>query len=229
MEYYNVTYIDDFISHELSDQLLNYCDNHFDKLNIRTCHLFGDKDLIYKTTYQNKTTYNYTQDWDTFPDLSTVKQKLEQYINIKFNFCAIMMYANENIIIKKHRDKEIPNDVPICGISLGSTRRLQLTFKNKYTKILMLKHGSLYILHLPTNQYWLHEILPEDEPTGVRFSLTLRCIENAMSINDIKYCQALLKSGKRKGHRCECIAYQGQYCGKHKSSDDGYQLQLLKL
>jgi hypothetical protein len=37
-----------------------------------------------------------------------------------------------------------------------------------------------------------------------------------MHDQDIKYCSALLKSGKRKGQPCGKIVYQGEFCGIHQ-------------
>lgn len=219
-KYINVELIEDFISKELADLLLKQCNLKFNRNNIRSCHLFGDDDLIYKTSYFNKTngkekiTYNETNSWSTFPELLIVKDWLEQYTGDRFNFCAIMMYADESVVIKKHRDKEIPSDSTISGISLGATRRMQITH-HQNSKIIVLNHGSLYRLLPPTNDFCLHEILPETEKRDVRYSLTFRSIPNAMSVNDIKYCPAILKSGKRKGEICGNIAYNGEKCGIH--------------
>lgn len=214
----NVQLNEDYLTLELADQLYVKCDslfrhdNGYD--NIRQCLLFGNKDLIYKTVYQNKTSYAETTPWDMFPELLIVKKQLEDTTNKCFNFCAIMMYANETIIIKKHRDKEIPTGESICGISVGATRRMLLTRLN-YNKELILTHGSLYQLLPPTNDFWLHEILPEMVPTNIRYSLTFRCIPNAMYKKDIVYCPAYIKSGKNKNTICYCIAYNGKYCGRH--------------
>lgn len=214
MEYYNVAFINNFLKIDLANQLLSYCQHHFDKTNYRSSYLYGDEDLIYKTTYQNKTSYSYPMTWDQFDGLSHIKQQLEDFLDVHFHFCAIMVYAHEHVIIKKHRDKEMKNQ-PICGISLGATRRLQLTYKNLYRQVLTLTHGSLYIISALTNDYWCHEILPEEQPTDVRYSLTFRSIPDAMHVKDIKYCQAILKSGPKKGQMCNNIVYHGPYCGQH--------------
>ena len=38
-----------------------------------------------------------------------------------------------------------------------------------------------------------------------------------INVKIAKTCVAILKSGKRKGKECGCIAKYGDYCGKHKS------------
>ena len=250
----NVSLDENYITLELADIIYEKCNTLFrhDKGydNIRQCLLYGNKDLIYKTVYNGITNYASTTPWDMFPELITVKEQLENTVHKQFNFCAIMMYANEHVIIKKHRDKEIPMNESICGISVGATRRMLLTKSNLHTNLhtsklysnnhnnindsnindssningsningskeLVLTHGSLYQLLPPTNDFWLHEILPETYPTGIRFSLTFRHIPNAMYYRDIVYCSAKIKTGKNKGNICNCIAYNGKYCGKHK-------------
>lgn len=222
MQYLNVDQQEQFISKELADILLEGCNSIFERSNIRECRIFGDDGLIYKTTYningKEKITYNNTNSWSLFPELLIVKEWLEKYTSEIFNFCAIMMYADETVVIKKHRDKEIPTGSQICGISLGATRRMQLTYYQNI-KIMTLNHGSLYRLLSPTNDYWVHEILPEIEKRDVRYSLTFRNIPNAMHETEIKYCTAVLKSGKRKGESCGNIVYkEGEFCGIHNKT-----------
>jgi len=220
-QFINVALTENFLSTEIADQLLNQCQVMFEKTNLRSCHLFGHQDLIYKTSYYNKKTnkekitFYKTNSWETFPELLIVKEYLEKLTGFQFNFCAVMMYSNENVVIKKHRDKEIPSGSTICGISIGATRRMQITFQS-FSQIITLIHGSLYRLLPPTNDYCFHEILPETEKCDVRYSFTFRSIPDAMHDQDIKYCSALLKSGKRKGQPCGKIVYQGEFCGIHQ-------------
>lgn len=216
----NILLDDDYLDRELADRLLLQCKKIFGNNQVgnqvRSRKLFGDEGLVYNVTYQNKTSYTKTTPWHVFPDLLIVKEQLEKTTNIVYNFCAIMMYANENVVIKAHRDKEIPINAQISGISLGSTRRMKLTkIKGSETKELILLHGSLYQLLPPTNDFWLHEILPETHYTDVRFSLTFRNVPKPMKEKDIIYCNAILKSGTRKGQICHCIANKGTLCGRH--------------
>jgi hypothetical protein len=218
-KYINVELINNFIDNELANILLEKCNCLFTAKDYRTCHVFGDDDLIYKTTYytnqKSRTTYTETNAWIILPELLIVKEQLEKYTGDIYNFCAIMIYADETVVIKKHRDKEIPSGSTICGISLGATRRMQITHYQD-NKIMELNHASMYRLLAPTNDFCLHEILPETKRCGIRYSLTFRSIPNAMSKNDIKYCSASLKSGKRKGEACGKIVYnESDYCGIH--------------
>lgn len=218
-KFINVELINNFISDELANLLLDQCNSLFERTNYRACHLFGDDDLIYKTTYfakdKSRTIYDTPNAWGTFSELLVVKEQLENYTGDVYNFCAIMTYADETVVIKKHRDKEIPSDSTICGISLGATRRMQISYYQD-SKIITLNHGGLYLLKPPTNDKCLHEILPETAKCDIRYSLTFRSIPNAMHKNDIKHCSAILKSGKRKGEFCNKIVYNdNNYCGVH--------------
>lgn len=200
----NVTLDEHFIDNKLAELLLNTCHTLFNHCTRRTTLILGDDGLVYDKTPALK--------W--LPEVLKVKEKLEKLTGQHYNFCAIMCYPNGQAVIKKHRDKEIPSGSEICGLSLGCTRRLKLTpIHGGQPVIFNLPHGSLYSLLPPTNDYWLHEILPE-EINHVRYSLTFRNIPNPLTIQDLIYCPAILKSGKRKGEPCgACVI--GSYCGKH--------------
>lgn len=79
----NVALTENFLSTEVANQLLNQCHIMFEKTNLRSCHLFGHQDLIYKTSYYNKKTnkekitFYKTNSWETFPELLIVKEYLE--------------------------------------------------------------------------------------------------------------------------------------------------------
>jgi hypothetical protein len=221
MQNLNISFDQHFIDINLANKLLNQCHYFFKNDDtFRSSMLFGDAGLIYTVTYKNKLSKYTSTSWDVFPDLLIVKNKIEEITKEHYNFCAIMRYANGNVVIKKHRDKEIPKESQICGLSLGATRQFQLTsIKNvNQTYKLTLNHGSLYCLLPPTNNYWLHEILPDPDCTDVRYSLTFRNINNALTVNDIKYCQAFIKTGPRRGQYCHCNINNltDIYCGKHK-------------
>lgn len=211
---FDVTFDEKFIEDELSDTLLEKCNLIFGQRDRRTTIILGVKDTLYSETY----TRTPVIDWELFPDLLIVKQKLEDLTKIKYNFCAIMCYPNGQSVIKMHRDKEIPTGSQICGISLGCSRRFKLTpIKSRINPVILnLTHGSLYCLLPPTNDHWLHEILPE-ENCGVRYSLTFRNIPNPLKVSDLKYCPAILKSGPNKGLPCNaCIQnLVNDYCGRH--------------
>lgn len=203
---------------------------------------FGEEGMVYTVNIKGNTIHREVQNWDNFQELITIKRKLELVSGLTFNCCAIMRYENEKIIIKKHKDKEM-NGNPIYGISVGSTRRLQLSpptsiktnpIITKVSRaellspvILELNHGSLYTLHPPTNSYWTHEILPEIEHTTTRFSLTFRSVNllpkiksplpknDSIKISSIKVPGNKISSNKVSNVRmCQAIIKTGMRKGE---------------
>ncbi len=217
---FNVTFDENFIDAQLADTLLEKCNILFENKSHgrRSSILTGQYGLTYNVTYRGRTSRTPVKNWDTVPELLQVKQRLESISKEHYNFCAIMCYPNGTAVIKKHRDKEIPTGSQICGISLGCTRQFKLSpiHSTDRPALLNLTHGSLYSLQSPTNDHWLHEILP-DSSTTPRYSLTFRNIPNPTKITDIKQCSALLKSGPRKGLPCgvDVQNINDTYCGRH--------------
>lgn len=212
-----------------SDKLFELCDKLEWKNKERRSNItFGEDGSVYRTTFgshDNAKTYDRkVLSWDLFPDvdlLMCIKDKVDKLINSASNICAIMRYPNSSSVIKKHKDREMKEGTTICGISVGAKRRILFTkyytnYNGNNDVMLELNHGSLYCMHPPTNNKWFHEILPEKESAGVRYSLTFRdmIFENDPNLINITenqpqgnithftYCDALLKSGKRKGERC---------------------------
>jgi 2OG-Fe(II) oxygenase superfamily len=139
-----------------------------------------------------------------------------------------MKYPHGDIVIKKHRDKEMTSGTSICGISVGTTRKIRflptsyINAKNSEGITLNLTHGSLYCMLPPTNDKWTHEILPENKEIGVRYSLTFRNMDINNMIKEIpkkQLCNAILKTGKRKGQECGTDTYYNKEhpfrCGRH--------------
>lgn len=218
-----VTLNDKFLSTIESDDLYNGCIGlkwpiSYEKRRVNIT--FGDDGLEYVVNIKGNTIRRKAVGWNNLKGLLEIKDKLEKYAQSTFNFCAIMRYDNGSIIIKKHKDKEMC-DGSIYGISVGSVRRLKLSRTGCQSATLHLQHGSLYTLHSPTNSYWVHEILPE-ENVGSRFSLTFRRIktDDTMPVDIVPIqsavCTALIKSGPRKGSRCGSKIHDGaKTCKKH--------------
>lgn len=218
----DVDFYSEYLSKEESDIIFDHCEKLYCRSgNVRSNTIYGDKNpsagkgLIYSTTYKEKTTYREAKPW---PDwLIDVKNKVEQTTENIFNFCSLMKYPNGSVVIKRHRDKEMVSGSSICGISVGSTRRFMLSppyYSKSESKTLELVHGSLYCLLPPTNDTWTHEILP-DEGAGVRYSLTFRNIpvDNLVkTIPPVIRCEAVLKSGQRKGELCNAVVNDKVIC-----------------
>jgi hypothetical protein len=203
-----VDYCDKFLEPAVADELL-LCVEQLDFTpNKRSTILFGDEGLIYSVTYHGHTSHHKTINWASLPILLPLKSHIEQLYKHTFNFCAIMKYPNGDTVIGKHRDKEMVAGSTICGISVGVTRRLQLSppgWLNQSPHVLNLTHGSLYALLPPTNDKWLHEIL-KDTTTQTRYSLTFRNLPTDILITEIpvypkckgQYCLADIKDDKTR-------------------------------
>jgi hypothetical protein len=215
---YNVTFDEKFVADELADTLLDKCKILFSNKSTatRSSVIFGDKGLVYVVSYKGNTRKTLVKEWSEFQDLLTIKDKLQRLTGETYNFCAIMKYPDGSAIIKKHRDKEMTKGSQICGISLGATREFKLSPINGVggSHRLNLTHGSLYCLLPPTNDFWLHEILPSDTKEE-RYSLTFRNVPSPLKQEELKYCSAILKSGIRKGEKCGSWVCTGELCGRH--------------
>lgn len=116
--------------------------------------------------------------------LLSIRDLLTRRTGHVFNFVLINRYKDEEDKIGEHKDdeKELIPESPIASISLGQKRDfilrhelLRANYPNapKREKI-TLEHGSLLLLHFPTNQHWFH-LLPKSKKTmSVRINLTFR-------------------------------------------------------
>jgi alkylated DNA repair dioxygenase AlkB len=227
----NVCFLPQFLEVDLSFKIFDLCQElpwTYDQKHRRSNLTFGDPDLVYSVSFGDRSYCRTVRPWSEFPILEDLKGIVESSIEkievggskTKFNCCAIMRYPNNKIGIKRHRDKEMTTGTTICGLSFGATRTLKL-YPPSYEKdssdiSLTLIPGSLYAMFPPTNDCWTHEIPPATFPSDavpdtneVRYSLTFRdmpIISNADSAlllpKPKKECQAVIKSGKRKGEKC---------------------------
>lgn len=139
-------------------------------LHRRTKLTYGDDGLVYTINFRgNIARYN------VLPWTKTLLQAREHVRRLcpgDYNTCVVQMYPSGKIGINPHRDKEMVQGTTIAGLSLGATRTFLLTRKDEL-HIIPLPHNSLYILHPPTNDHYLHSIPVEDEEHP-RISLTFR-------------------------------------------------------
>lgn len=233
----SVKFSPSFLDKEMADDVFNFCDSlkWKDKsMNRRSNITFGQNGLVYVVRFKENVIYRETIPWEDQTILINLKKMVEELTVDTapdgYNYCVIMRYPHNGIIIKPHRDKEMVRGTSICGISVGNTRRLRLTHIDRNIrdpKTFELSHGSLYCLLPPTNDKYLHEILPEDidAQNTIRYSLTFR---NVIGVNNIpkpdksvKYvCQGLLKSGLRKNEICGASVFEpgATFCKRHQST-----------
>jgi alpha-ketoglutarate-dependent dioxygenase alkB family protein 2 len=134
---------------------------------------YGDLGLVYIIKFPNGTVYRKAIPWETLPVIIPYRDRITKLIGHSVDTCVIQWYPFGRIGIKPHRDKEMVHGTSICGISLGSTRKLEVS-NGHITHEISCNHGSLYILNPPTNDYYTHSIPVESEISDPRISLTFR-------------------------------------------------------
>ena len=110
--------------------------------------------------------------------LQSVKSKVEDYTNYKFNALLLNLYRNGNDSNGWHADneKELGENPVIVSVSFGETRAFH--FKHKTLKDqrykLILEHGSLLLMKGEMQQHWLHQIAKTKKQIKPRINLTSR-------------------------------------------------------
>ncbi len=176
-ELFQVDYIPQFLTDVEAKDLYVKLEKTLPKQNKRQAIIYADTDIIYSIYYRNKKFKRDTLSWT--PELSIIKTKLESFLynqyNIKINLntCVVQRYPNGKAVINPHRDKELNSNTPICGISLGQTRILEMSNYKKTILSLPLENQSMYILLPGTNDYYTHAI-KKDDSKNIRISLTFR-------------------------------------------------------
>lgn len=115
------------------------------------------------------------------PTLRAIRARLHETTGLDFGGVLLNRYRDGSDSMGWHADDEpeLGPDPVIASISLGATRTFQLkhrTRKDLARVDLDLEHGSLLVMHPPTQAHWLHQ-LPKrrgrDAP-GERINLTFR-------------------------------------------------------
>lgn len=147
---------------------------------------FGEKGLSY--TFSGVTVP--AKKWpEILLDLKNIVQNL---CKCTFNFVLVNRYENGNDYMGEHRDdeKDLDETAPIASLSFGQSRDFLFRHKtsrggNKTNarfenKKMILEHGSLLIMHPPTNKDWYHSLPKRATKTcpNTRINLTFRKMTN---------------------------------------------------
>jgi len=113
--------------------------------------------------------------------LLQLKERVENYSEIKFNSVLLNEYPNGEVGMGWHSDdeKELGTDPIIASLSFGSNR--DFIFKHKTDKSienvkLHLKSGSLLLMLGSTQHYWKHSLPKRLKVKEPRINLTFRNI-----------------------------------------------------
>ena len=147
--------------------------------NRPTVHLFGNCKYVY-----NK----YTENIDPTPInscrlISSLVDKVNKLLNCEFNSLLVNRYGNLNVYLRPHRDEEpsLDQTYPIATLSLGATRRLQISGnsdKNKFIETFTLTPNSLLNMLPGFQDLFHHQLSPGrrslKKEKGIRYSFTFR-------------------------------------------------------
>lgn len=120
-------------------------------------------------------------------DLLTIRSRVEQEIQLKFNAVLLNLYRNGKDSVawhSDHTDKSGSNPI-IASVSFGETRMFRM--RHKFRKDLKqveipLHHGSFLLMAGTTNSFWQHQVPKTTKDILPRINLTFRRIKQ----NDTK-------------------------------------------
>jgi len=114
------------------------------------------------------------------PELSTIKQMVENYTGMEFNGVLLNYYRDHKDSVAWHSDKDtIPGlKTEIASISLGEARHFDFRNKQNHHQqySIQLQHGSLLLMKGDLQQYWEHRIAKSNIPMKGRINMTFRKI-----------------------------------------------------
>jgi alkylated DNA repair dioxygenase AlkB len=111
--------------------------------------------------------------------LLQMKHKLEQFTGYTYNSCLLNLYHSGAEGMGWHSDdeRELDSKNPIASVSLGARRKFAFRHRqDKTTTSVFVGHGSVLIMHPPTQEYWHHSLLKTTAITSPRINLTFRKI-----------------------------------------------------
>jgi len=179
-------YVPDFISTEESQALVAKWTAELDWVRSEIT-LFGRKVPIPRlNTWYGDRDYAYSgtrfeaRPWT--PELSRVRQKVEDYSGLEFNSVLINWYRDGQDSMGWHSDNEasLGKSPQIASVSLGECRKFSLREikdrNNKHT--VMLNDGSLLLMLGETQILWQHSLPRTRLPMTNRINLTFRFVHS---------------------------------------------------
>jgi len=115
------------------------------------------------------------------PELLEIKGRLEKLCGVVFNSCLLNLYhtGEEGMGWHSDNEKELDPKAPIVSVSLGASRKFSFKHTADKSKVnVTLEHGSVLLMHPPTQNYWVHSLLTTKVATPPRINLTFRLIQH---------------------------------------------------
>ncbi len=116
-----------------------------------------------------------TSSWT--PLLSSIREKVETFLNFPFNSVLVNLYRNGQDYVGWHADneQEMGEQPFIASLTFGVER--QFSFRHKKTPEtgrIILRSGTLLIMQPDFQHHWLHSIPFDKNVTRERINLTFR-------------------------------------------------------
>lgn len=164
-------------------QLLQSLDWQFDQIMMfgklittkRKVAWVADKGCSYTYSHVKKEPQVWT------PELLEIKGRLEKLCGSVFNSCLLNLYhtGEEGMGWHSDNEKELDPNSPIVSVSLGASRKFSFKHTTDKDKVkVTLEHGSVLLMHPPTQNYWVHSLLTTKVATPPRMNLTFRLIQH---------------------------------------------------
>lgn len=116
-----------------------------------------------------------TEPWNNY--LIAIKQRVEDFTNIKFSHALLNLYRNGKDHVNWHRNNEktLGINPAIALITFGATRVFEFRhYNNLKNKIsIELPNGSLLLMLGETQYYWEHQV-PAVKKSAPRISISFR-------------------------------------------------------
>lgn len=135
---------------------------------------YGDEDISYQLAGKKIAVNQWLE------PLKTLKEKIEQRFNYRFNSVLLNLYRDNNDSVAWHRDRDSElGDRPVIGsISLGQARFFDFRKADDHSKkySLLLSHGSLLLMKGDLQETWEHRVAKSTQKMKARINLTFRLI-----------------------------------------------------
>jgi len=109
--------------------------------------------------------------------LNTIKERVEEVLDVQFNSCLVNFYFDGNDGMGFHSDDEkmLDSQHPIASVSIGTDRIFKFQHKaTREQKEVLLKDGSLLVMNPPCQEYWKHALPKNKKEKNSRINLTFR-------------------------------------------------------
>lgn len=129
----------------------------------------------------NHSYYDYfpSRPWEDSEMVAKIKEKIEEQLGEKFDYCLAHVYRDGNDKIDWHADKEAANSV-VASASFGASRKFRfrkMGDASGWEEEIVLDHGDLLLMKLGCQKKYKHCVPCEKRVKGPRINLTFRQYE----------------------------------------------------